>query len=195
MLFSKIKKLLLNLCTGIVIVFAGIGGYNVYTHFKPVEIVEGQSQIMRLKLESIGKIKVAESERKFKKTITKGGGIFKSNLNIILKYKTNYEYDLNDIEVINEIEDKSVTFLINVEKFIIGDLVLLDDTSYFDNTFIHPTIKEEDVKKYKNDGKNEILKEFKEDREFKDLAIRTLQEKLQQLAVELGFEQIDIITK
>lgn len=196
MIIQKLKKILSSICVGIIVIFSSVGAYNIYRYFKPVEIVNTETQKMRIKLESIGVIKVAESEQKIKKDLIKGKSkLFQNRKHLSLTYKCFYEYNLKDIEIISEINEKSVVMEIDSTKLFLSDLILMNDESFSVSTIIHPSITDEEVAKNKDKMKLEALEEFEGDEEFKELAIKSLKEKLHNLASDLGFETIEILIK
>ena len=196
MIIQKLKKLLCGICISITLVLTTIGGYSVYRYFKPIPTISTETRKMRIKLEAIGIIKVAESEQTIKRDLIKGKSKFYRNRShMSLTYKCFYEYDLSDIVIISEINEKSVVMEIDTTKLILSDLILMSDDSFNVSTIISPIIYDDEIAKIKNSMKLEILDEFKDDVEFKKLAIKSLKEKLYNLASDLGFEKIEILIK
>lgn len=198
MIIQKLKKLISSICISVTLVLAAIGGYSTYKHFKPVRIqaTSTETRKMRIKLEAIGVVKVAESERKIERDIMKEKmKILRNRKHLDFTYKCFYEYDLSDIVIISEIDEKSVIMEIDTTKLVLSDLILTKDNSYSESTIISPVFYDDEVSQIKLSMESEISNEFENDIEFKELATKSLKEKLYNLASDLGFEQIDILIK
>lgn len=191
MLFNKIKSLITGLFAWVFIGLAIIGGYNVYKYFKPVEIAQTEKNILRIKLESIGILKVAESQQRYKEILTKGN-IFKTTKNIIRTYESFYEYDLKDLEIIEDINNKTVNIIIDIDKLILTPARLINDESFTESGIIAVNINDKELNKIYENIYNEVTELFKSDEEFKGTAIKSLQEKVYNLAYEFGYKDINI---
>lgn len=191
MLFRKIKSLIVGLFAWVVIGLSVIGGYNVYKYFKPIEITQTENNILRVKLESIGILKVAESQQEYKEILTKGK-IFKTIKHIIRTYESFYEYDLKDIEIIEDINNKSVNIIIDLNKLKLTPVRLVKDESFSKSGIISASITEEELNKINEDIYKKVTEIFNNDEEFKNTAIKSLKEKLYNLACEFGYKDINI---
>ena len=197
MIFNKIKQLITRLLSIIIIVLACYGGYKFYNQFlAPTNIVVMEQDPIRVKLDALGKIQVSESVQKIKKNIVKGKTkLFRTIYNLIHYYKTGYFYDLKNIEITSDIENKSVVFTIDMSKLTIGDVYIIQDDSYEINTMLSPTISAEQIDKTKRDAFNEAVKAFEADVEFWGKSKESLEEKLRLIATELGFKNIEFNEK
>ena len=191
MLFNKIKSLIAGLFAWVFIGLAIIGGYNVYKYFKPVEIAQTEKNILRIKLESIGILKVVQSQQRYKEILTKGK-IFKTTKNIIRTYESFYEYDLKDLEIIEDINNKTVNIIIDIDKLTLTPARLINDESFTESGIIAVNINDEELNKIYENIYNEVTELFKSDEEFKGTAIKSLQEKVYNLAYEFGYKDINI---
>lgn len=196
MIGQTVKKIIVNVCSGVFIVLACIGGYKVYKSFKPTKIQYTETNTMRLELKELGIINVAESTQKVKKDIAKGKSRFYRNVHHLLQvYKAYYQYDLSNVVILSEINNKEVIMEIDPSKLILSPLVLEKDEEYEEGTILSPIITLDEIKQQKLYLKNEAENAFKLDDEFKNLALESLSDKLYNLASDLGFESIEIILK
>lgn len=196
MIGQTVKKIIVNVCSGVFIVLACIGGYKVYKSFKPTKIQYTETNTMRLELKELGIINVAESTQKVKKDIVKGKNRFYRNVHHLSQvYKAYYQYDLSNVVILSEINNKEVIMEIDPSKLILSPLVLEKDEEYEEGTILSPIITLDEIKQQKLYLKNEAENAFKLDDEFKNLALESLSDKLYNLASDLGFESIEIILK
>lgn len=194
MIIQKLKKLLSGICFGVIIILSSVGAYNVYKVFKPVQIEQVKEEVMRIKLESIGVLKVAESQQKYKTNIVKGK-LFKTIKQISRVYECFYEYDLGDIDIIEDIDNKTITMIIDKNKLIMSPARLVEDDSYTTSKIISHTFDDVELKQIDKKALEVVTLNFASDTEFKDEALDSLEEKLTNLAKEMGFETIKVNTK
>lgn len=195
MIGEAIKKIIINVCSGIFVIFACIGGYKVYQSLKPTSIQQIETDKMRLELRELGTINVAESTQKVKKSVAKGNNRFFRKVHHLLQtYRAYYQYDLNDIIIVSEFDNKAVIMEIDPSKLILSPLSLEKDEEYEESSILSPTISMDEIQQQKYLLKKVAENAFLLDDEFKELALKSLEEKLYNLARDLGFEQITVDT-
>lgn len=171
---------------------ACFGGYNIYKIYKPLPTQEFQPTNLRSELNRIGVLKVAESKRKYKEIFTKGK-VFKTELNLIQEFEAFAEYDLKYIGINEDIENKTVTMLINKNKLTISPPRLLKDDSFTKNKIISKSFTSEEIKNIHKRVRKEMEKAFNNDIELIDEGMKSLEEKIRELAQIMGFLKVNII--
>lgn len=201
---STLCKIVLGLGIVVLVLIGVEKGVNIYKtlHFpKPIEMLinEPVKNILRTKLDLKGEIKVATSEQEFIEEITKRGVIGKHKFIISLLFKTDYCYDLKDVKILSEIENKSVIFEIDENKLFIDDVSIVKDDSREERSGFSlkvGTSEEELIRKTVENKKKKAFEEIEEkflnDEEFKQKAKENLKGELIKIAQGLGFEQIEV---
>lgn len=171
---------------------ACFGGYNIYKIYKPLPTQESRPTNLRSELNRIGILKVAESKRKYKEIFTKGK-IFKTELNLIQEFEAFAEYDLKYIGINEDIENKTVTILINKNKLTISPPRLLKDESFTEEKMISKSFTNEEIKNIHKKTRKEIEQAFNNDIELINEGMKSLEEKIRELAQMMGFLKVNII--
>lgn len=196
MLFKKIKQIITSIVVGATILLACIGGHEVYRAMNPVPVVQTETKTMQVKLESMGVFKSASSEKDVTKEVQKGTTkLYKTTYRLKHRYKACYEYDLKDILIRSEINNKEVVMEIDPNKLYIGELIVVNDTEDMETSLVAPIIDSRILQEARKEMREVVLKEFKADENFKQFALLSLKDKLYKLAEDLGFEKISIIIK
>lgn len=164
----------------------------IYKNFENKHIEIEQHINLRSELNKIGVIKVAESTRKYKR-VFKSNNFLPEKYTLIHYYTAYIEYDLNDIVINENINDKEVKIIIFKNKIIVSKPVLIKDNSFTEKKIISRSFKIDDIIKIQEETRKEVKKSFNCDSEFINKGIQSLKEKLVELLTSLGFEKIDII--
>lgn len=189
-----LKKILTGLFTGVIIFFSSVGGYTIYKNYQPTQLQEIKTELVKQKFKSIGTLKVGESTVKYKKTIQKGK-IFKNTLHLILTYESFSEYDLKDIIINENIQNKEVFVFIEKSKLKISPIRLINNESFYKRGMVSRNLSVEELRKIKKEIEEEVIKSFKNDNNFIQQSFKSLEKNLTELIEMLGFENIHIIFK
>lgn len=171
---------------------ACFGGYNIYKIYKPLPIQKTEPINLRSELNRIGVLKVAESKRKYKETFI-NGRLFKTKFHLIQEFEAFAEYDLGNVVIQEDIENKSVRVMLFKDKLTISPPRLIKDDSYTENNIISKSFTNEEIKNIHKKAIKEIQKAFNNDIELIDEGLKSLEEKIRELARIMGFIKINII--
>lgn len=171
---------------------ACFGGYNIYKIYKPLPIQRTEPINLRSELNKIGILKVAESKRKYKETFI-NGKFFKTKLHLIQEFEAFAEYDLNNVNIIEDIENKAVTIILFKDKLMISPPRLIKDDSFTENKIISKSFTNEEIKDLHKKARREIEQAFNNDIELIDEGMKSLEEKIRELTQMMGFLKINII--
>ncbi len=198
-----VAKIIINTLTVIVIGLACYGGFKIYKNMshRPEIQVKGEvkEEMIRVKLEGLGQLKVATSEQRYKESIMRKGLLGKSENIIDLVFKADYCYNFKDVEIATSDDRLKVIFKINLDKLFLDKIgIVKDDGEERNKGLILSTPDERFLRdilnKKKTDAFDKVKVKFLQDEEFKSLAIDNIRQTLITLAKDLGFDDITILT-
>lgn len=189
-----LKKVIINLLTGIVIIFSCIGVYTTYKTFKPTQVVTPSTPIIKTEsLEELGVLRVAESVKQYTNNVVKGKRL-KAIHEMNIFYVASFEYDTKNLVIIENINNLAVSIHIKrSDIYLTEPLVITDKSKVTGNvSILAPNYTDKEQKRDKETAKEVIKQEYLNDEALRRAGERSLKNTLENLCKKLGFKNINI---